>query len=221
MNSTTTLTAAVPTEADAVKRAGNQALLFIAVFKLLKALLFFAVAFGLLRMIHKDTAVELKKLLHVFRIDGDREIIRSLLEKSTSFEDKQKMLTGILAAFSGLMFSIEGVGLLLRKKWAEYFTVILTSCGIPIELYEVFHRTAHVANSKVLDQIVPEEQRAAFAFDKMMLLKIGALLLNSLIVWFLIAHLQRTRRNEQALAREEGAMPTAVGNGETRAGVVP
>ena len=209
MNSTPTLPAvAVPSEAAAVKRAGNQALMFIAVFKLLKALLFFAVAFGLLRMLHKDTAVELTKLVHVFRLDSDRAYIKTLLTKATDIKDQQKMFGGIAAAFSGLMFCVEGVGLLLRKKWAEYFTVILTSCGIPIELYEVFHRTAHVANSKVLDQVVPEEQRAAFVMDKMMLLKIGALLLNSLIVWFLIAHLQRQRRCEQALARAEAEAPT-------------
>ncbi len=212
-SATAPLSVAVPSGAAAAKRAGNQALMFIAVFKLLKALLFFAVAFGLLRMIHKDTAVELTKFVHVFRLDSDRAYIRTLLTKATDIKDQQKMFGGIAAAFSGLMFCIEGIGLLLRKKWAEYFTVILTSCGIPIELYEVFHRTAHVARHPVLEQIVPEEQRAAFVFDKMMLLKIGALLLNSLIVWFLISHLKRTRRNEEALAHAEAVVPARTPDG--------
>ncbi len=194
-------TVAVPAAAVAAKRAGNQALVFIAVFKLMKALLFFAVAFGLLRMVHKDTEVELRKLVHVFRIDGDRAFIKNFLTKAAGFKDQQKMLVGILAAISGVAFCIEGVGLLLRKKWAEYFTVILTSLGIPIELYEIFHRTAHVTNSKVIN-LVPEEQRAEFVLDKMMLLKIGALLLNSLIVWFLLAHLKRTRQSEKVLEHE-------------------
>ncbi len=217
MNSTTTV---LPETASA-KRAGNQALLFIAVFKLLKALLFFAVAFGLLRMLHKDTEVELLKLVHVFRIDSDRAFIKTLLTKATDLQDRQKMVGGIVAAFSGAMFCTEGIGLLMRKKWAEYFTIILTSCGIPIELYEVFHRTAHITRHPALIQAVPEDQRAAFVMDKMMLLKIGALLLNSLIVWFLIAHLQRARRNEQALAREEAAVPTVAAGGEASAGIVP
>ena len=209
MNPTTSVPAAVavPAEAVAAKRAGNQALAMIAVFKLSKAVLFFAVAFGLLRMIDKDTAVELKKLLHVFRIDGDRGFIKDLLVKANVIENPQKKLFGALAAISGVMFCIEGVGLMLRKKWAEYLTVILTSGGIPIELYEIFHRTAHVAGSKILTATVPEEQRAAFVFDKMMLLKIGALLLNSLIVWFLVSHLRRTHQTEKALADETGALP--------------
>ena len=209
MNSTTPVIpppVAVPTAAAAAKRAGNQALAMIAVFKLAKALLFFAVAFGLLRMIDKDTAGELRKLLHVFRIDGDRGFIKDLLVKANVIENPQKKLFATLAVISGFMFCLEGVGLLLRKKWAEYLTVILTSCGIPIELYEIFHRTSHAVNSPMI-QLVPEEQRAAFVLDKMMLLKIGVLLLNSLIVWFLVSHLRRTHRAEKALAAETGARP--------------
>ena len=218
MNSITTApaVAVAPTGDAAAKQAGNQALMIIAVFKLLKALLFFAVAFGLLRMIHKDTAVELRKLVHVFRIDSDRAFIQTLLTKATDIQDQQKLFGGIAAAFSGLMFCIEGIGLLLRRKWAEYFTIILTSCGIPIELYEVFHRTSHEAHQQVID-LVPEAQRAAFVFDKMMLLKIGALLLNALIVWFLVAHLRRARRGELALA----SATAAAGHGGTNAGVSP
>jgi len=39
-------------------------------------------------------------------------------------------------AYAGL-FSIEGVGLLLRKRWAECFTIITTGGLIPIELFEL------------------------------------------------------------------------------------
>ncbi len=212
MNSTTPVPAnvAVPTAAMAARRAGNQALAMIAVFKLAKAILFFAVAFGLLRMANKDTEVELRKFVHVFRIDSERGIVKDLLVRAGAITAGQKKVGGILAAVSGCMFCIEGVGLLLRKKWAEYFTVILTSLGIPIELYEIFHRTAHVANSEVI-KLVPEAQRTEFVLDKMMLLKIGALLLNSLIVWFLVAHLRRTHRAELALAAEAAAPPVATG----------
>ena len=198
---------AVPAAAGAAKRAGNQALAMIAVFKLLKALLFFAAAFGLLRMVGKDTEVELRKFVHVFRVDSDRAFIKSALEKASGISDGQKRFAAIAAAVSAIAFCVEGIGLLMRKKWAEYLTVTLTSCGIPIELYEIFHRTAHVTNSKVID-LVPQEQRAEFVFDKMMLLKIGVLLLNSLIVWFLLAHLKRTRQAEKALEHQISASVT-------------
>ena len=38
------------------------------------------------------------------------------------------------------MFLTEGVGLYLRKRWAEILTVISTAGLIPLELYELFHK---------------------------------------------------------------------------------
>jgi uncharacterized membrane protein (DUF2068 family) len=32
---------------------------------------------------------------------------------------------------------------MLRKVWAEYFTVILTTMGLPWEIYEMIHRYTH------------------------------------------------------------------------------
>lgn len=53
----------------------------------------------------------------------------------------------------------EGVGLAMRRRWAEYLTVIATSILIPYEVYEVFH---HVT-----------------------LFRVGALLLNVAVVGYL------------------------------------
>lgn len=38
----------------------------------------------------------------------------------------------------------EGTGLLLRKRWAEYFTIITTACLIPLEVYEIVRRVTAV-----------------------------------------------------------------------------
>jgi uncharacterized membrane protein (DUF2068 family) len=39
-------------------------------------------------------------------------------------------------AYSAL-FLVEGTGLFLQKRWAEYFTIISTSSLIPFEIYEL------------------------------------------------------------------------------------
>ena len=41
--------------------------------------------------------------------------------------------------YSALLLT-EGTGLLLGKRWAEYFTVIATSSFIPLEVYELTKR---------------------------------------------------------------------------------
>jgi uncharacterized membrane protein (DUF2068 family) len=39
--------------------------------------------------------------------------------------------------YAGL-FTTEGIGLLLRKCWAEYFTIVTTGGLIPLEVYELW-----------------------------------------------------------------------------------
>ena len=34
----------------------------------------------------------------------------------------------------------EGVGLMMEKTWAEYLTLTLTICGLPVELFEIFRK---------------------------------------------------------------------------------
>jgi uncharacterized membrane protein (DUF2068 family) len=42
-----------------------------------------------------------------------------------------------LSAGYGLLFLTEGTGLLLRKRWAEWLTIIATGSFIPLEVYEL------------------------------------------------------------------------------------
>jgi uncharacterized membrane protein (DUF2068 family) len=48
--------------------------------------------------------------------------------------------------YAGL-FLTEGIGLWLLKRWAEWFTIILTSTLIPVEVHEIY---LHADAMKVL-----------------------------------------------------------------------
>ena len=47
-----------------------------------------------------------------------------------------KELSALGAAYAAL-FLTEGTGLLFRKRWAEWLTIIATSSLMPLELYEL------------------------------------------------------------------------------------
>jgi uncharacterized membrane protein (DUF2068 family) len=49
---------------------------------------------------------------------------------------------GLLAY--GLIELIEAVGLWLLKRWGEYFAVVATACGLPLEIYELTERITAV-----------------------------------------------------------------------------
>ena len=157
---------AVPVPVFAVARAENRTLLVIGAFKVLKASLFLIAALSVFHIVHRDTQLELRKVLHAFRISGDREFARQLLLKANGVDAPRKELIGCILAFYAALFATEGTGLMLRKRWAEWFTAILTSTGIPIEVYAMFYH--------------PNA------------LKCGALFLNMVIVLFLILHLRRS-----------------------------
>jgi uncharacterized membrane protein (DUF2068 family) len=65
--------------------------------------------------------------------------------------------------YAGL-FAIEGFGVLLRKRWAEYFTIVTPGGLIPLEIYELpQHFTVPklvVALVKHADRLVPGSARA-------------------------------------------------------------
>ena len=50
-----------------------------------------------------------------------------------------KELSALGASYAGL-FVLEGTGLLFRKRWAEWLTILATSSLMPLELYELIKK---------------------------------------------------------------------------------
>jgi uncharacterized membrane protein (DUF2068 family) len=112
-------------------------LVLIGIFKLLKALMLIAIGIGALRLLHKDIAATVVHWTQVLRVDPDNRYIHGMLLKVFRVSPKQlKELSAGTFLYAGL-FATEGIGLLLRKRWAEYFTIVTTSLFIPLEVYEL------------------------------------------------------------------------------------
>ncbi len=54
---------------------------------------------------------------------------------------------GLAAVAYGAVFIVEGIGLLSRKRWAEWLTVVVTGSFIPIEVWEL---VAHFGAGQVV-----------------------------------------------------------------------
>src|SRR5438477_12138563 len=48
------------------------------------------------------------------------------------------------------LFTVEGIGLLMRRVWAEWLTIIATASFIPFEVVEVVRRVTAIRLSAVL-----------------------------------------------------------------------
>jgi uncharacterized membrane protein (DUF2068 family) len=119
------------------KEAFSFVLFLIGLFKLFKAALLIVVGIGAIKLLHKDLASTASHWVQVLRVDPDNRYIHGALVRIFRVTPKQlKELSVGTFLYAGL-FLTEGMGLLLRKHWAEYFTIITTGLFIPLELYEL------------------------------------------------------------------------------------
>ncbi len=116
---------------------GDLTLLLIAVFKFVKGALLLTLAFGALTLLHKDVASQVEHWLDQLRIDPDNKFIGTLLSKLQLVHTKELKEMSILGAGYAAVFLVEGTGLLFRKRWAEWLTIVVTSSLMPLEIFEL------------------------------------------------------------------------------------
>ena len=122
-----------------MKSADNSLIRLIAFFKLLKAALLIAVGMGALHLLHKDMASVLEHWVRILGLDpGNRYVDRALQKVANLTPNKIKSL-GVVSFIYAALFLTEGIGLWLVKRWAEWFSVIITTSLVPLEIYEI-HR---------------------------------------------------------------------------------
>jgi len=118
-------------------RQSSTTLLAIAIFKLFKGVLLLLVGIGALRLLHRDVGEVASHWVDVLGVDPDNRYIHRLLSRALSVSPKQlKEASAGTFIYAGLLLT-EGTGLLLRKRWAEFFTIITTAGLIPLEVYEI------------------------------------------------------------------------------------
>jgi uncharacterized membrane protein (DUF2068 family) len=129
----------------AERRDGVVAL--IGVFKLLKAALLAAVGVTGLIALPDHVAQAAERAVTSLGIYSGRQTIEVLLEKISALDRSTERRLGVLSLCYAVVFVIEGLGLVRRKVWAEWMTVVVTASFIPLEIYEIL---AHFAAGKVI-----------------------------------------------------------------------
>ncbi|HKW63061.1 MAG TPA: DUF2127 domain-containing protein [Candidatus Acidoferrum sp.] len=124
------------------QRKCGRGLRVIAAFKLLKALALIAVGVGALRLLHKDVAAIAEHWINVFQVDPHNHFIDLLLAKLSNVDDRRLKELSIGTFIYAGIFLVEGVGLAMQKRWAEYFTIITTSSLLPVEVFELARRVS-------------------------------------------------------------------------------
>jgi uncharacterized membrane protein (DUF2068 family) len=161
----------------------SRGLLVIAAFKLLKGLSLLAVGIGAHSLMHKDLAVVVEHWVNLFRMDPNNQYIHTVVERITNLDARRLRDLSFGTFFYAGMLLTEGVGLAMRQRWAEYFTIIATSSFIPVELYELARHAT--------------------------LIKVLLLFINIVVVAYLVWELRRFRENNERFDTQAAAKLTA------------
>lgn len=144
---------------------GGGTLVVIGVFKLVKGVLLLVLAVGLVRLGHDDLADLVARWTTQLHIDPEGRHLGRAVQALAALDDRRlRAITAGMVVYAAV-FLTEGIGLLLRKRWAEYFTAILTGSLVPLEFYELARHPGGV--------------------------RVAVLVANVAIVWYLVRRLRR------------------------------
>lgn len=121
-----------------MKYSHSTLLRLIALFKLLKAVLLIAASIGAFRLLHKDIANTLNHWVATLGLDPGNQYVDRALRKASNLSPTKIKHLGVGSLIYAGLFLTEGIGLWMMKRWAEWFTTIITGSLIPIEVYEIY-----------------------------------------------------------------------------------
>jgi uncharacterized membrane protein (DUF2068 family) len=112
----------------------------IALYKLLKVVILLLAAWGEIRL--HDASLSGKLLSWAANRPHGLEhdlVTRALAWFSGLSESRVHALRFVTLTYAAV-FAVEGIGLWMQRRWAEWLTTIITASLIPMELWELFHR---------------------------------------------------------------------------------
>jgi uncharacterized membrane protein (DUF2068 family) len=111
----------------------------IALFKLFKALLLVAVALGALHLVRAGVAAGARQLFEPLAMSTDRGAVQKLISLLSGLGPRKLQALAIGAFAYSVLYLVEGVGLWLEKRWAEYLIAIATLLFVPLEVVALVH----------------------------------------------------------------------------------
>jgi uncharacterized membrane protein (DUF2068 family) len=167
----------VGTDTELAKKRAPTLYAIIAV-KLLKGLLFVALAIVAYTLSDNDLPAEYKNLLHHLRVNPERRFWADLALQIGQLTEVKVLWAAAGTLVYSLFSLVEAVGLMFRISWIGWLTIGESAFFIPIEIYELVRRT------------VPDQPHPS---HKVTLLVI--LVLNIVILWYLFRNRQRLFRH--------------------------
>ncbi|HKB57509.1 MAG TPA: DUF2127 domain-containing protein [Lacunisphaera sp.] len=154
----------------------HKALRPIAVFEAFKGAIVLIAGFGLLSFLDRDNEVYAERIIRHLHLDPAAHYPQIFITAMARLEDAHLWaLAGLAALYAGVRFA-EAYGLWYERRWAEWLAALSGGIYLPIEIYELAQRVTW--------------------------LRIGALVINLLVVFYMIWLLTENRRRRAAAEKK-------------------
>ncbi len=134
-----------------VPRQPSLLLRLIALFKFCKAALLVAVGLGAVHLVHAGLAAHAWHWLGPLAMKSDRRAVQHLISWLSGLSPERLEVLASAAFFYAGLYLVEGAGLWLARRWAEYLVAIATLLFVP---FEVFALTRRVSLTRLVALIV-------------------------------------------------------------------
>ena len=125
----------------------------IAFFRWSKAAVLIGAAFGAMRLLHPGVAQRIARWAMQLPFAAQHRFVSEGIAKLTHLDTtKVEWIVAGLFAYAAL-FTVEGFGLWLEKRWGEWLTVVATTSFIPFELYELWKRATLVRGAMLVTNV--------------------------------------------------------------------
>src|SRR6266481_8928685 len=149
----------------------HRGLMAIAALKFVNGFGLLAIGLGALHYLHGDIEKDVAHWMELLRADPHNRYLLWLLEKLSNVDDRQLRQLSVGTFFYSALFLLEGTGLAMAKRWAEYLTIVTTASLMPLEMYEIYVRTTWP--------------------------RVVVLLVNIVVVAYLVVELKRTKKGKE------------------------
>lgn len=146
---------------------GDRLLPWIAAERALRAIVLSLVGVALIANPHHDWGRTIANFARELGLNPHSNGIEKIIHKLHAIGPQRYAVYGVIALAYGVLEAVEGYGLWKRRRWAEYLTVVATSLLFVPEIWEILSAAT--------------------------LLKVGALLVNIVIVAYLMVRLNAGR----------------------------
>jgi uncharacterized membrane protein (DUF2068 family) len=127
--------------ADQIRKPAPTLYAIIAI-KLVKGVLLMLLAAGVYTLADNDLMHDYRAFLHWMHVDPERKFFSDVASKIKDITPANIYWVASGTAFYAVFCLVEGIGLSFRVSWAGYLAIGESAFFIPIEIFELMHRSS-------------------------------------------------------------------------------